>query len=41
MSVVRGYDAVKMVAMKADLQYPERMRPTRMRKLVATKAQVL
>lgn len=38
--VLRGYDAIKFVTESADLQFPERIRGTNMRRLMATLCQV-
>ena len=38
--VVRGYDSVQFVTQNADLQFPERIRGTNMRRLMATLCQV-
>ncbi|XP_062575025.1 uncharacterized protein LOC134236887 [Saccostrea cucullata] len=39
--VVRGYDSVQFVTQNADLQFPERIRGTNMRRLMATLCQAL
>ena len=38
--VVRGYDAVALVTSESDLEHPERMHSTNMRKYMATMTQV-